>query len=223
MKAFKLLLAAAVLFVAGCSEKVDDEVYRITDPDSAMILVYTTAEENTTIQLPLYGATVIVDWGDGSAEQYAGRNSGYRSHTYKTAGDHEVKIEGYLTQIKHSYDSTDIYLTSVRQWGSTRLESMEDAFYNCTKLSSIPGDDYAAFADIQSFNNAFRNCSSLTEIPESLFANCPNVTDFSDCFSDCSSLTSIPENLFANCPNVTRFSCTFDGCSSLKSKTAHLF
>ena len=68
---------------------------------------------------------------------------------------------------------------------------------------------------ISKLNNCFFNCASLVSIPEGLFDNNPEVTDFSSCFGYCSALTSIPLGLFDNNTNVNEFRMCFADCRNL--------
>ncbi len=217
-----------------------------------------------TIYLPLAGEIdCYVDWGDGTVEHIEKNvsvvgsyyESKTTSHKYNAdkATEYEIRVSGKVTAlsanrtIPESYCST---ISAVKQWGSTGLKNMNNAFEGFGALKSIPADETGAFAEVTSFGSAFRSCkaletipdglfkycgnvisfnlafyecSVLTSLPEGMFSACKSATDFSSCFSGCSSLTSIPEGLFSACKSATDFSSCFSGCSSQTSIPENLF
>lgn len=182
-------------------------------PPIPLTLEFTTTAPNEVITLPCQGSVnITVDWGDGSKETITTDNP---THSYNNIGVYIVKITGDFVAMRGC--SPDV--TKVINWGNTNtlLNSMDGAFGWCSKLTSIPGDDYEQFANVTNFGQTFRNCSGLiSSIPENLFSSCYNVTIFHAVFSGCTNLIgSIPENLFANCHKVTDFSETFFNCQKL--------
>lgn len=216
----------------------------------ALVLEYSISAANsyTTICLPIAGSVdCTVSWGDGETEQIT---SAYPYHTYTTGGDYSVWITGTVTALNSGNITVNYkrYLASVRQWGATGLTSMEDAFYYCPGLESVPDDSSGAFSDVTTFKSAFYYTPALTsvpaglfssvtgdtsfqntfwgagikEIPENLFAKCAAVTTFEGTFRGCV-ITDIPENLFSNCAAVTSFANVFTDCDYLTSVPAGLF
>ena len=190
--------------------------YNMDDQDKqAMILtagVFSTY--NYTVHLPqIIGSNIIIDWGDGTQENY--ETTGYFTHQYSVeqSTEYDIKITGDIKGL-NSKELTNYVIRGVKQWGTSKLESMEYAFYQ-QPLSSIANDESGALQYVTSFGYTFCGCSCLTSIPEGLFDNCSKVTDFSYTFWRCSSLTFIPKGLFDNCTQVTSFSSTFSGCTSL--------
>lgn len=209
-------------------------------PPIPLTLEFTTTAENESITLPCSGdVNIIVDWGDGSVKENVTTDK--PSHNYNNIGVYVVKVYGDFERMY----KCSINITKVISWGNsnTLLTNMSQAFLSCSKLTSIPDDEYETFSNVTNFyltfayctsitsipenlliNNynainfvsMFNNCTSLTSIPENLFAKCPNVTTFENTFYHCTGLTgSIPEKLFTHCPNVTNFENTFDNCSGL--------
>ena len=198
--------------------------YNMDDQDKqAMILtagVFSTY--NYTVHLPqIIGSNITIDWGDGTQENY--ETTGYFTHQYSVeqSTEYDIKITGDIKGL-NSKELTNYVIRGVKQWGTSKLESMEYAFYQ-QPLSSIANDESGALQYVTSFGYTFCGCSCLTSIPEGLFDNCSKVTDFSYTFWRCSSLTFIPKGLFDNCTQVTSFSSTFSGCTSLTSIPEKLF
>ena len=105
----------------------------------------------------------------------------------------------------------------------TPISKLNNCFFNCASLVSIPEGLFDNNPEVTDFSSCFGYCSALTSIPAGLFDNNPNVTNFRFCFHSCSALTSIPQGLFDNNPNVTSFSSCFNSCSALTSIPVGLF
>ncbi len=201
----------------GAENVVEAQISVVEENNAeALILIYTTTSDGTTITLPL-AETVdcSVNWGDGSSETVT---DAAPTHTYETAGEYEVVVNGTVTGLSSksfASSSKTPVLTAVKQWGKTGLTTMANAFYYCKKLTSIPDDTFGAFADVTTFGSAFYYCSGLTSIPEGLFDHASKATTFSSTFYYCSTLPSIPAALFAKCTEATDFTSTFHYCKGV--------
>ena len=150
-----------------------------------------------------FNGSLIIDWGDGTVEEYTG---GRLSHTYDTQYTYKIYIYGQITRIgiQCFYNCTGLTSITIPE-SVTKIGN--SCFNNCTGLTNItiPESVTSLGAD------CFRGCSSLTSItiPSS-------VTSLRDsCFNGCSSLTSItiPEGVtkmghycFDNCTGLTSIS-----------------
>ena len=198
--------------------------YNKDDQDKqAMILTANVdSKYKYTVHLPqIIGSNITIDWGDGTQENY--ETTGYFTHQYSVdqSTEYDIKITGDIKGL-NSEKLTNYVIIGIKQWGTSKLESMEDAFYR-QPLRTIANDESGALQYVTSFYNTFNECSSLTSIPPRLFDKCTKVTSFGYAFYGCSSLTSIPEGLFDNCTEVTSFGATFSGCTSLTSIPKGLF
>ena len=189
----------------------------------AMILTALASSKNDyTVYLPeITGSNITINWGDGTQEDYG--TTGYFSHKYSVSepSNFDIKIIGDIKGL-NSKDLNKRTITGIKQWGTSKLESMEYAFYK-QPLEFIANDEFGALQNITSFLYTFSGCSSLTSIPQGLFDNCTEVTNFSYTFSSCYHLASIPQGLFDNCTEVTNFSYTFSSCFDLTSIPQELF
>lgn len=166
----------------------------IWPPREPSILVYTTTSANQSVQLTYRKQYFEYIETEDGVEDLSGL--GALNHTFVDVGEHKVKV-----------------------LFKKGLTDVNNCFYSCTGLTSIPNDLFANNPEITDFFSCFYNCPGLTSIPEGLFANNPKVTDFSLCFYYCTGLTSIPSNLFANNTKVTDFSNCFASCLGLTSST----
>ena len=99
-------------------------------------------------------------------------------------------------------------LTSVPTLYTSNTISMNRMFHSCYKLISIP---YMDTSNVKSMVMMFKYCSNLTSVPD---LNTSNVTDMSDMFDDCENLISIPD---LDTSNVTDMNWMFGSCSKLTS------
>lgn len=192
------------------------------NPDDMIFSVRANQVNDYTVCLPLSGnVDCIVDWGDGNTEHVTSEKP---NHFYDVsdATDFIVRISGAVTSLS-SNDIKALSVTKVLQWGKTGLNSMNQAFYGNSLLTSIPTDDNGAFSDVGSFSEAFGNCTNLTEIPSGIFRFCGNASTFYRAFSGCKSLTVVPDNLFSGCSSADNFGSAFSYCSSLQYIPENIF
>lgn len=222
-------LTAALVLTAGVGKntaEVTVEVVQEANLTLGSLIFELTVPAGAKAGLPVYtdGTTAVncvVDWGDGNSETVTVNAP---THVYEQEGIYEVSVTGTVTRLNSNnpvFNSGDAimrdYITAVKQWGTTGLTSMYNAFWHCTKLRSIPADTQESFRAIVTFENAFEQCSALEALPEGLFSSGSQVESFSNTFCQCTSLISLPENLFASCRKVTDFFRTFWKCTSLES------
>ena len=104
-----------------------------------MILKFnTTLSGGTSITLPLNGTVnVVVDWGDGTHDQFA--TAGDKIHTYTTEGNYTVEITGTLDRFGSSVSNFDFSkLTEVTSFGNLGLKSLNGAFSGAVNLEHVP-------------------------------------------------------------------------------------
>ncbi len=229
--------------VALAAETVDDAVYRyeVDWGDGTVNEFVWSGETNSN------GETVTT----ANLYSYEGPNAPAIFHTYPVSTEdtkaYVVSIKGTFKTItngegRNNYTENGDYvrdndgviifnganycmqncLTKVVAWGNTGLTSMNNAFYHCTKLESIPIADLdGTFENLTNCNQVFRN-SGLTSLPydystkKGLFSNCKKITTFNLAFYGCSKITgSIPNNIFDGCDALTDLSYCFCGCSNI--------
>lgn len=242
-----------VTLAAGQGDNRATATVTITQASNALIFEYTLPDPACTVILPLDGkSNVQIDWGDGTKSSHETTLTSPLKHTYELPGVYNVYIIGTTSKITHGgvshSDTSRSYLTAVKAWGNPGVISMENAFYNCKKLTSIPENTQNSFKDVTTFKYAFwhapiesipasllKGCSKatlmtycfsdtqITEIPEGLFDEIPNATDFNTCFSSNTKLTKIPATLFANLPKASNMSACFQLCPALTEIPAGLF
>ena len=93
-------------------------------------------------------------------------------------------------------------------YGKNLVTSINNMFYNCYSLTSIPQLDTSA---VTNMSNMFGYCRSLTSIPQLDTSAAKNMLSM---FNNCYSLTSIPQ---LNTSAVTNMNSMFNNCYSLTS------
>lgn len=207
-----------------------------------------------TVYLPLKGRLdCYVDWGDGNVELFEGDiwEPEKVSHRYEVSEPttFTVSVSGTAQALNTDGMPNKGAILSVEQWGDLDIHEANNAFHECTQLSSIPDDELGFFADVDNFSYAFYKCISLQQIPKDLFRHASNGRDFNWTFSEtpiksipeglfdhaaknasfdftfsrCERLLTIPENLFSNCVESERFQSTFQLCVVLTAIPENLF
>ena len=156
-----------------------------------MVLRYDTSKEpaNNTISIPLAGTVnVRVEWGDGTWNQYT--TSGFKTHTYASAGTYTVEVFGTMTSLDHG---TGANTTSNKR-----------KLVACLSFGNL---------GITNMTRAFRGCSNLAYAPSSLPSG---VTNCSEMFRDCTSFNH-PGPASWSVSSVTNMSGMFRGCSAFNA------
>jgi|GEM_PF-1160470 surface protein len=187
-----------------------DQIFTITveevlsvDSTTAFITTWRTTTPSESITLYTDGgATVsdfdaIIDWGDGTVEQITGDDPD-PSHSYTTAGDHEVRISGTFPHLDLT-DNADLVtygntpalaansakLIAINQWGNIIWESMSYMFYQTPNLVTYSATDTPNLTQATSLEGmfAFTGLSSadLSGWDVSM------ITDFSSMFTNATS------------------------------------
>ena len=166
---------------------------------------------NTQFMLPLvssgsYNATV--NWGDGSSDTITSYNQQEVTHTYSSAGQYEISIEGTLQGWQFNNAGDRLKMLDVKQWGVLDL-STNAAFYGCTNLDASATD--APTISSTTFFNMFRDCTNFNGAIGNW--DITNVTSLQEAFRDASTFNK-PLNSW-NVSSVTTMNSMFLDCSSL--------
>lgn len=103
---------------------------------------------------------------------------------------------------------TDKSITEFPLVDTSKVTSMNQMFYNCTKLEAVP---LLNTAKVTNMSSVFSGCTKLKSVPK---LNTSNVTNMGSMFYGCSALETVPE---LDIPNVTNISNMFGGCTKLKN------
>ena len=138
---------------------------------------------NTQFMMPLvsggsYNATV--NWGDGSSDTITSYNQQEVTHTYSSAGQYEISIEGTLQGWQFNNAGDRLKMLDVKQWGVLDL-STNAAFYGCTNLDASATD--APTVSSTSFSQMFQECRNF----DGSIGNwdVSSINQFNNCFVNC--------------------------------------
>jgi len=153
---------------------VVDEPLPPLDPGAFALMVNTS----TAVIYPMAGGSIVVDWGDETANATCGQNfiaSGAISCGYPTVGEYRISISGDMTDYgDDAGEFTNSAITRVLQWGDTGLTSLSSAFYGATNLVDVPAD---LPPSVFILTKAFRDANSLND-PDIALWDVSNVTTF---------------------------------------------
>lgn len=189
---------------------------------------------------------VIIDWGDGSTSVVRGAYSGDDLHdlnpefvhTYASAGSYRVKIYalpatwsrtevgqsvsptyGHTTNLTTIYNAMPVIRGAYVTYSDSTAtgKRMDNLFYGCSALTSIPSDLFSNNTDAETFNSTFHDCSSLSLTNDLLlFSGCSAAKEFRYTFCGVKGGV-ISTDFFADCVNATRFDCCFSGYTANQS------
>lgn len=207
-------------------------------PEDAFITTWEVTAGDLTIQIPIYGSSLYIDWGDDNITPSSGS---LPSHTYVAAGTYEVTIYGTNNfYIYFAWRDGKDEIKTIEQWGSNTWTFMNYAFAGCSNLTlnatDIPDLSnittmYSTFADATSFNgdlsgwdvsnvtNMYNTFKGATSFNGDLSGwNVSNVTSMYGMFSGATSfnqsLNGWETNPNSTVGNVTNMSNMFRGASS---------
>ena len=109
---------------------------------------------------------------------------------------------------KCGYSNATTFEGIIQYSDTSNVTDMNQMFYYCTKLTSIPQLDTSNVTDM---TRMFEHCHILTSIPQ---LDTSKTTSMGSTFYRCEKLTSIPQ---LNTSNVTNMESTFYLCKSLIS------
>ncbi len=204
--------------------------YTIIDSDTIVLnsryktepFIFTieTTVPNESFSLPLvsgYDYKFRVDWGDNNNDLVDVWNAPEATHTYATAGTHQIIMNGVCETVRFGYHQHAHKLISVQQLGTMRWKTFYQSFgdnkyIGCQNLASFTAGECDT-SQITSMNYMFGGCDNLTTVDMSSF-NTPNVTNMSRVFWFCPSLASCNVSGW-DTSKVTTFEALFLACNSL--------
>ena len=248
----------AEALVRGELDPVNADTYSPVGPTGSLALVINTQGASSTgdkvFALPAESALndndIVITWGDGTESGLDGAEAELGApgleHTYPSAGIYPIWVEGKLENLQFGNSASAPDLVKIEKWGTTANgndvflspSTMANAFYGCSKLTSMPTSGLPDTSAVTNWYRAFRGCSSLTGTFPSFnfsaattlqeaFYGCSsltsftaagdqtqNVTNFSYAWYDCPGLTSFP---LINTSAGTNFDHAWTGCNSLTS------
>ncbi len=197
----------------GCyvsSEGVDEVIFRqfITK------WVTTTTDELITIPITGTGYNFKVDWGEtpGATPETFITGGSTPMHTYKIVGKYDIKIWGHFPRISFNNTATDKdKIIAITQWGAIKWNSMDGAFWGCSKLTENDGSpsDIPNLYEVTSMDSMFRDA---TEFNQNLSAwNTAKVMSMASLFQNAVAFTQDISGW--NVSSVTDMSNMFNGAS----------
>jgi len=165
---------------------------------------------NTQFMMPLvsggsYNATV--NWGDGSSDTITSYNQAEVTHTYTSAGQYEISIEGTLQGWQFNNAGDRLKMLDIKQYGVLDL-STSAAFYGCTNLDASATD--APTVSTTSFYRIFRDCTNFNGAIGNW--DISTTTNLKEAFYNANTFNKSLDNW--NVSSVTLLQSTFQGCTS---------
>ncbi|MBB3842152.1 hypothetical protein FHS57_006183 [Runella defluvii] len=96
-----------------------------------------------------------------------------------------LAIEGTNLKQFQTVGASSIYFTDVLQWSTTAWTSVDNMFYNSSKLTTISATDKPDLSIASSMRSMFRNCSTLVSVPNMNSWNTSNIQIMDSVFVGC--------------------------------------
>jgi surface protein len=156
---------------------------------------------------PAYTYNYDVDWdNDGTFDEIG--ITGDVTHTFTTAGEYTIGIQGTFPHIYFNNGGDNEKLLSIDQWGTIAWYDMTNAFAGCSSMIYAATDIPQLF-ELSSMSNAFAGCISFNGDINSWNTSSINLMD--SLFFNCVAFDQSLENW--NTSNVTTMSSMFSGAS----------
>ncbi|KAF2342856.1 BspA family leucine-rich repeat surface protein [Flavobacterium tistrianum] len=173
----------------------------------------TGSSSSTQIKLPLVASgtyNFTVDWGDGSSNKITAWNQTQATHTYATAGDYTIKINGTCTGWQFNNTGDRLKILSVQSWGILKLGNITNQFNGCANLNLALVKDVLNLTGTTNLVGCFVSCTTLTTINRINEWDTSLVINMSQMFNGCSNFNSLIDSW--NTVSVTDMSVMFSGC-----------
>ncbi|UII76615.1 BspA family leucine-rich repeat surface protein [Flagellimonas sp. HMM57] len=107
----------------------------VQNVNDTFVTTWKTTEDGESIEIGLLGNRTYnftIDWGDNTVENITENEN--IAHSYETAGDHVVVIQGDFPGIRMVGFPSAPKLISLDQWGNSKWESLSYAFASCGNM-----------------------------------------------------------------------------------------
>ncbi len=169
---------------------------------------------NTQFMMPLvssgsYNATV--NWGDGSSDTITSYNQQEVTHTYSSAGEYQISIEGTIQGWQFNNTQDRLKILNISNWGTLNI-STNKAFFGCSNLEANATDYPTISTD--SFESMFEGCTNFNGVVDDW--NVSGVYFFDKMFKDCYSFDQ-PLNSW-NTETSGSYISLFENCLTFQSR-----
>ncbi len=207
---------AHTLFVSaydGVEETNAKVTVTVQDVNDTFVTTWKTVTDGESITIGLvegFAYNFTIDWGDGTIENITKDEN--IEHSYATAGDHVVAIQGNFPGIEMIALSSAPKLMSLDQWGNNKWEYMLTAFAGCENMV-YKATDVPDLSQVSSLNSMFYGAKQFNgDIGD---WDVSTIGDMSGMFQNASSFNGDIGGW--NTENVTDMFSMFYGASSFNS------
>lgn len=133
--------------------------------NSSFVITVNTAlagSASNTIQLPIQGTGMVINWGDGSSSTHTQTATpapaNWITKTYAASGTYQISISPQITRIFFNDTGDKAKLTFIDNWGTAVWSSMAAAFHGCSAMQGR-WNDVPVLTSVTSMASAFQNCA----------------------------------------------------------------
>ncbi len=151
-----------------------------------------------------------VDWGDGQSNDITTYNDTNKNHWYATPGSYDITISGTFNGWKLSPNANANLITNIKQWGIFNPGNNVGAFKGCSNMI-ITATDNIDLTGVTSLDQFFYQCTNLTSVPEINNWDVSGIENMTYLFSQCPNFN---QNIGGwDVSSVTNMFSIFEGCS----------
>ena len=129
------------------------------------ILIDTTraGSANNTMQLPIRGTNMTIDWGDGFVQTGVTQtadpiSTNWITRVYATSGTYQIRITGGLNGIGFNNTGDRLKLLEIRNWGTIVWTAIAGAFHGCSNMVGT-FSDVPNLSSVTSLGDTFNNAT----------------------------------------------------------------
>ena len=182
-----------------------------------IILVNTAlaGSASDTIQLPIGGVDMTIDWGDGTidtgvTQTATPESSNWITHIYSVGGIYQIKISGGLTQVYYRLEGDRLKIIDIQNWGVAVWETFLFAYFGCNNMFCT-AKDTPNLTNVTNFRGAF-NQARMFNPPNISNWDVSNITNMLDALRNTDDFNQDISNWDVS--NVTNMNSMFRQASS---------
>ena len=200
---------------SGSGSSDPDKPVEEPAPPASFSSTWKISADGETITLPLvddamYTYNFTVDWGDGSPiSEITAHDDEDKTHTYETAGDYNLVIEGTLEawSFNNAEDGEKDKILSVENFGDLGYKNLSGAFHGSTNLSAFAG---GVTSDVTDMTSMFEGATAAN--PDVSDWDVSKVTDMTNMFNGATAAN--PDVSDWDVSKVTDMTSMFEGATA---------
>jgi surface protein len=209
--------------------------YRTISTNTEFSMNVVTTQNNQPIQISgenESGNDIRIGWGDGQISTITGYNDPEMTHVYATTGNYNIRVSGYIPNIRLPILDHKRKVTSVNQLGVVGWDDLSEVFYGWNSMTSFTAGNTDTSL-VTNMDEMFRDCYDLVSLDmdgldsssvtgmQNMFRNCQVLDGPNIDFSKLDTSSSVDMNwMFSGCRRVVNMDLSSFDTSSVTGMRA---